>query len=113
MGVFHQSNRDFRDRDAGTLHGYLQHGRVPDNHGRLQPRSGSYQGEGGKLTVEIGPVTAAACPPESRSEQFLKLLSGGALYFFRDGNLYIDLFADGGTMIFAPGVRRIRDANDR
>ena len=64
--------------------------------------SGSYQGEGGKLTVEIGPVTAAACPPESRSEQFLKLLGGGAQYFFRDGNLYIDLFADGGTMIFAP-----------
>ena len=64
--------------------------------------AGSYQGEGGKLTVEIGPVTAAACPPESRSEQFLKLLGGGAQYFFRDGSLYIDLFADGGTMIFAP-----------
>ena len=64
--------------------------------------TGSYQGESGKLAIEIGPVTAAACPPESRSEQFLKLLSGGARYFFRDGNLYIDLFADGGTMIFAP-----------
>ena len=64
--------------------------------------SGSYQGEGGKLTVEIGPVTAAACPPESRNEQFLKLLGGGTQYFFRDGNLYIDLLADGGTMIFAP-----------
>jgi amidase len=64
--------------------------------------AGSYQGEGGKLTVEIGPVTAAACPPESRSEQFLKLLGGGTQYFFRDGSLYIDLLADGGTMIFAP-----------
>ena len=66
--------------------------------------AGAYQGEGGKLSIEIGPMTAAACPPESRSEQFLKLLSGGARYFFRDGNLYIDLFADGGTMIFAPAA---------
>jgi amidase len=66
--------------------------------------AGSYQGEGGKLTVEIGPMTAAACPPESRSDQFVKLLGSGALYFFRDGNLYIDLFADGGTMVFAPAA---------
>ena len=33
--------------------------------------AGSYQGEGGNLTIEIGPVTRAACPqaPESRSQR--------------------------------------------
>ena len=74
--------------------------------------AGSYQGEGGKLTVEIGPVTAAACPPESRSEQFLKLLGGGAQYFFRDGNLYRPVCRWRHDNL-RPGVRRIRDANDR
>ncbi|MEI2756021.1 MAG: alpha/beta fold hydrolase [Chitinophagaceae bacterium] len=66
--------------------------------------AGSYQGEGGKLTIEIGPMTAAACPPDSRSDQFVKLLGNGALYFFQDGNLHIDLAADGGTLVFAPAT---------
>jgi len=30
-------------------------------------------------------------------------LSGAALYFFDDGNLYIDMFADSGVMKFASG----------
>lgn len=63
---------------------------------------GSYQGEGGNLQIELGPMTAAACPPDARSDQFVKLLNAAALYFFQDGNLYIDLFADGGTMVFSP-----------
>ena len=69
--------------------------------------AGFYQGEGGTLSIEIGPMTAAACPPESRSDQFVKLLGSAALYFFQDGNLYIDLFADGGTMVFAPAPAEI------
>ena len=64
--------------------------------------AGSYQGEGGKLQIELGPMTAAACPPDSRSDQFVRLLGGAALYFFQDGNLHIDLFADSGTMVFSP-----------
>ena len=64
--------------------------------------AGSYQGEGGKLQIELGPMTAAACPPDSRSDQFVRLLGGAALYFFQDGNLHIDLFADAGTMVFSP-----------
>ena len=64
--------------------------------------SGSYTVDGGSLTIEIGPMTMAACPPESRSDQFVTLLGNAALYFFEDAQLYIDLFADGGTMVFAP-----------
>lgn len=54
------------------------------------------------LQIELGLMTAAACPPDSRIDQFVKLLGGAALYFFVDGNLHIDLFADGGTMVFSP-----------
>jgi heat shock protein HslJ len=64
---------------------------------------GFYQGEyGGSLTIETGSATLAECGPGSRSDQFVKLLAGGMRYFFEDGNLYIDLLADGGTMVFAP-----------
>ena len=64
---------------------------------------GFYQGESGdSLSISIGPATLAECGPGSRGDQFVRLLGGAAKYFFRDGKLYIDLFADGGTMIFAP-----------
>lgn len=66
--------------------------------------SGSYTVDGSSLTIAIGPMTLAACAPESRSDQFVTLLSGAAIYFFEDGNLHIDLMADGGTMVFAPAA---------
>jgi peptidoglycan/xylan/chitin deacetylase (PgdA/CDA1 family)/heat shock protein HslJ len=64
--------------------------------------SGTYATEGSSLTIEIGPMTMAACPPDSRSDQFVQLLTGAAIYFFEGEDLYIDLMADGGTMAFAP-----------
>ncbi len=48
------------------------------------------------------PSASRAARPASRSAQFVKLLGSGAGYFFEDGNLTIDLMADGGTMDFAP-----------
>ncbi|MEZ4640517.1 MAG: META domain-containing protein [Caldilineaceae bacterium] len=64
--------------------------------------SGSYTADGSAVTVEIGPMTRAMCPPDSRSDQFVRLLGGAAIYFFDGDNLLIDLFADGGTLTFAP-----------
>ncbi len=64
--------------------------------------SGSYTADGSSLTIEIGPMTMAACPEGSLSDQFVQLLGGAALYFFEEGDLYIDLMADGGTMAFTP-----------
>jgi heat shock protein HslJ/C-terminal processing protease CtpA/Prc len=64
--------------------------------------SGSYTIDAGSLAIEIGPMTMAACPPDSRSDQFVTLLGSAARYFFEDAQLYIDLMADGGTMVFAP-----------
>jgi heat shock protein HslJ len=58
--------------------------------------------DGGSITVEPGITTLALCPGESRSEEFLQKLGAAAIYFFQDGNLFIDLFADGGTMEFSP-----------
>ena len=64
--------------------------------------TGSYTDEDGALTITIGPMTMAACPPDSHSDQFVTLLGSAARYFFDDAQLFIDLFADGGTMAFAP-----------
>jgi D-alanyl-D-alanine carboxypeptidase len=63
---------------------------------------GSYTLDGSSLMIAVGPMTLAACPPESRSDDFVKYLGVSAIYFFEDGNLYIDLFADGGTLELAP-----------
>jgi len=54
------------------------------------------------IDIKIGPTTMAACPAGSRGDQFVRLLGGAAVYFFKDGKLYIDLFADSGTLAFEP-----------
>jgi len=64
--------------------------------------SGSYTDDAGSLTIEVGGMTRAMCPDGSRSDEFVTYLGAAARYFFEDGMLYIDLFADGGTMAFAP-----------
>lgn len=63
---------------------------------------GSYQAADGKLTITLGPVTAAACGADSHSEKLLKLLGGAALYRFDNKDLVIELLADGGTLTFVP-----------
>lgn len=70
---------------------------------------GSYRVEGSSLTIEMGPTTMAACSPESRSDSFIQYLGYAANYFFEDGDLYIDLMADGGTLAFAPAKTVMAD----
>jgi heat shock protein HslJ len=62
--------------------------------------TGSYIVEDASISIEIGPMTLAACLPGSRSEEFLQDLDFAAIYFFQKGDLFIDLMADGGTMKF-------------
>ncbi|MCB0209582.1 MAG: META domain-containing protein [Anaerolineae bacterium] len=57
---------------------------------------------GGSLTITPGISTLAACPEGSRSEELMQKLGAAAIYFMQDGNLFIDLMADGGTLKFAP-----------
>jgi len=63
---------------------------------------GSYVTDGSSISIQLGPMTLAACPEGSRSDDFVKYLGSAAIYFFKDGHLFIDLMADGGTMEFAP-----------
>ena len=62
---------------------------------------GTYTTDGQSIKIELGPSTLAACPEDSRSDEFLKYLPNAAIYFFQDGDLLIDLFADGGTLKFS------------
>jgi D-alanyl-D-alanine carboxypeptidase len=64
--------------------------------------NGSYVIAGSSITIQIGPMTMAACPEGSHSDDFIKYLGSAASYFFENGHLFIDLMADGGTLEFAP-----------
>jgi len=60
-----------------------------------------YTAENGAITITPGPTTLAACPADSHGEQFTQQLGAAGLYFFQDGELFIDLYADAGTMQFS------------
>ncbi len=62
----------------------------------------TYKGDGSSMTINVGPMTLANCLPGSRSDDFINYLNSAAKYFFEDGDLFIDLMADGGTMRFSP-----------
>ena len=78
---------------------------VPD--GRLSVHldcnagGGRYTLDGSSLTLEVTHTTMAACPPGSLDQQFMKDLAAARIAFMRDGNLYLDLMYDSGTMKFA------------
>lgn len=59
-----------------------------------------YTAVDGAMTITPGPSTLVACPEDSQADVFTQQISAAAIYFFMDGDLYIDLFADGGTMRF-------------
>ncbi len=62
---------------------------------------GTYTLEDSRISIEITHTTMAACPPGSLDRAFLKDLSAAALYFIKNGDLYLDLKYDTGTMKFA------------
>jgi heat shock protein HslJ len=69
--------------------------------------AGSYQVNeinGNALTIEIKPVTAAACPEGSRSGEFIAMLPSAQSLSFDDGKLRIVASGETGpvTMVFAP-----------
>ncbi len=64
--------------------------------------SGTYTDQDGALTIAVGPMTMAACPDGSRSDQFVQLLSSAANYFMVDNQLYINLMDDAGVMRLGP-----------
>ncbi len=63
--------------------------------------AGQYQVDGASLQITVQAMTRAMCQPGSLSTQFVQNLNAAGVWFVQDGDLYIDLFADSGTMRFA------------
>jgi para-nitrobenzyl esterase len=62
---------------------------------------GRYRMDGQSIEIPPFAITRAMCPPGSLGDQFAKQLNAGRHWFFRGDTLYIDLFADSGTMKFS------------
>jgi para-nitrobenzyl esterase len=62
---------------------------------------GRYTLDGSSLTLNVTHATTAACPPDSLADRFMKDLAAARIAFMRDGDLYLDLMYDTGTMRFA------------
>jgi len=61
---------------------------------------GSYSTNGKKILIQVTHSTMAMCPPDSLEKKFLKDMATAAIYFFKDGYLYLDFKYDTGTMKF-------------
>ena len=64
-------------------------------------KGGTYSLEEKRLSIEITHSTKAACTEGSLENEFVRGLSATAFYFFKEGDLYIDLKYDTGTMMFS------------
>lgn len=62
---------------------------------------GRYVLDGSSVSLEVTHATMAACPPGSLAQEFMKNLAAARIAFMRDGELYLDLMYDTGTMKFA------------
>lgn len=57
----------------------------------------------GDRTLQVSPIatTMAACPEGSIGNEFVQALGNSGSYFFQDGNLFVDLAFDSGTIQFS------------
>ena len=71
--------------------------------------SGTYTLDGANVTIQVGAATPAACPGDSRSEQFLQLLGDAAQMLPINGKLYITLKTEGSTMLLDAVITTVVD----
>lgn len=64
--------------------------------------NGTYTVTGSQIDIELGPTTLAACPEDSLSDEYLRLLDDAVIYFREGDFLYLDIMMDVGTMKFFP-----------
>ena len=64
--------------------------------------SGQYMLEGSSITFEPGPTTLAECEPGSLYDTYLARLEDVATFVMDGDNLVLNLWADGGNMVFSP-----------
>lgn len=65
-------------------------------------KEGRYSGAEQRIAIKITHSTRAACPENSFEEQFVRDLTNGVIWFLKDGDLYIDIKYDVGTMRLRP-----------
>ena len=65
--------------------------------------SGTYTLSGNDLTLQPGPMTRAACPPDSLSDKYISLLHDVATYSLENEQLVLGLKNDAGSMFFNAG----------
>ena len=61
-----------------------------------------YTTDGSTLMITPGPSTLVACEPGSQDQLFLSSLSSAASYTVEDGELFVALDAEAGTILFRP-----------
>jgi heat shock protein HslJ len=61
---------------------------------------GTYALDGNKISIAITHTTRAACPPGSLGQANILDLNGVAGWFVKEGDLYLDIKFDTGTMKF-------------
>jgi len=61
---------------------------------------GGYEADKGRIKVLAVGATQAACPPESLSDEFLKMVGAATQYEFRNAQLRLS-GADGSVLVFA------------
>lgn len=64
-------------------------------------KGGTYAVDGKQLSMKVITSTMAACEPGSLEDEFVRNIEAGTNFFFRDGDLYLDLKYDTGTMKFS------------
>lgn len=64
-------------------------------------KGGTYALDDKKLTLTLRMSTMAACEPGSLEDEFVRNLTAATIYFFMNGDLFLDLKADTGTMRFS------------
>lgn len=66
---------------------------------------GRYTASGKSISLSGIALTRRACPRGSLDGRFTRSLGAARIFFFQDDALYMDLFADGGTMRFVKSNR--------
>ena len=61
-----------------------------------------YTTDGSTLMITPGPSTLAACEPGSQDQLFLSSLSSATSYTVEDGELFVEMDAETGTILFRP-----------
>lgn len=61
---------------------------------------GTFSVDGPTLELDAAAMTRATCPPDSLSDRFVRDLGDVRSHVFRNGNLYLALWADAGIMEF-------------